>query len=135
MASWFVDANIFLRHLLQDHFDHSPRATQFISRLEAREAQGETSTTVLAEVVFVLERTYKRPKGAIQRAILELMALPGLSIPGADLIRSALELYVRLNISYGDAFNAVQMSRRGMSEVVSFDKDFDRIPGITRIEP
>lgn len=135
MASLFVDANIFLRHLLQDHEEHSPRATDFISRLERREVLAETSTTVMAEVVFVLERTYKIPKDAVRRGILELMALPGLTLAGAESVRGALEVYVTRNVSYGDAFNAVQMLRRSLDTVVSFDRDFDRIPGITRIEP
>lgn len=135
MASLFVDANIFLRHLLQDHDEHSPRATDFIGRLERRELLAETSPTVMAEVVFVLERTYKIPKEAVQRGILALMALPGLTIAGGESVQDALELCVARNVSYGDAFNAVQMVRRGLDTVVSFDRDFDRIPGVTRIEP
>jgi predicted nucleic acid-binding protein len=61
--------------------------------------------------------------------------LPGLTIPGQSAVRAALDLYVDLNISYGDALTAVEMAGRGLSEVVSFDRDFDRVPWLRRVEP
>lgn len=135
MPPLFVDANVFLRHLLQDHAQQSPRATRFIQRLENQDLHAETSTTVMAEVVFVLERSYKRPKDAIRVGLLALMELPGLTVVGGDVVREALDIYVGRNVSYGDAINAVHMIERGIVEVVSFDRDFDRIPGLSRTEP
>jgi predicted nucleic acid-binding protein len=38
-------------------------------------------------------------------------------------------------LSYADAFNAAYMQSRGITEIYSWDTDFDRLPGITRIEP
>jgi uncharacterized protein len=135
MAPVFIDANIFLRHLLQDEPAQSPRATRFVSRLELRQIHGETSVAVIAEVIFVLERTYKLPKTEVRLAVLELLELPGLTVLESTTVRDALNLYAERNISYTDAFNVVLMRRRGLTEVVSFDHDFDRIEGITRVEP
>ncbi|WP_156784613.1 PIN domain-containing protein [Thermosinus carboxydivorans] len=38
-------------------------------------------------------------------------------------------------IDWSDAFTASQMINRGIAEIYSFDKHFDRIANITRVEP
>jgi predicted nucleic acid-binding protein len=45
------------------------------------------------------------------------------------------DLYVNLNLSFADAYYAVLMERLHLTEIVTFDKEFDRVPGITRVEP
>jgi predicted nucleic acid-binding protein len=40
-----------------------------------------------------------------------------------------------LNISFADAFIAVEMEERKDNEIVSFDRNYDRVAGIKRIEP
>ena len=47
----------------------------------------------------------------------------------------ALDLFVDLNIPYLDAYHAVAMDDLGCTQILSFDRDFDRIPGIERVEP
>lgn len=39
------------------------------------------------------------------------------------------------NIELDDAFNAIFAREEGIKEVYSYDKDFDRIPWLTRKEP
>jgi len=58
----FLDANVILRHTLQDHAEHSPRARALIQRIEAGEQLVHTVDAVVFEVVFTLERTYKVPR-------------------------------------------------------------------------
>jgi predicted nucleic acid-binding protein len=41
---------------------------------------------------------------------------------------------VQHRISFADAFNAAFMQQQ-IGEIYSWDADFDRIPGIARIEP
>lgn len=41
----------------------------------------------------------------------------------------------RKNVDFVDALVAVRMGKSGMREVYSFDKNFDRLAGINRIEP
>ena len=45
------------------------------------------------------------------------------------------DLYMDLNISFADAYHAVLMQRGRLNQIVSFDKGFDRVPGIKRMEP
>jgi predicted nucleic acid-binding protein len=52
----FLDANVILRHTLQDHDDHSPRATALIQRIEAGQQRVHTVDAVIFEVVFTITR-------------------------------------------------------------------------------
>jgi predicted nucleic acid-binding protein len=131
----FLDTNILLRHFLQDHPEHSPRASDYLARIERGEIEVHIAETVVFETVFMLERRYKRAKLAIREAVLSLIELPGVILPGKQDLREMLDLYVDLNVSIVDAYHAVTMKRLGLGEIVTFDRDFDRFPGITRVEP
>jgi predicted nucleic acid-binding protein len=131
----FLDTNIYVRHLTQDHPDYSPRATAYLARVERGELQVRTFDTVVFETVYVLQHSYHQPKAAIRDALLPLLELPGIVLPGKRRFRRVFDLYVDLNISFSDAYHAVLMERLKMTEAVSFDREFNRIQGITRVEP
>ena len=131
----FLETNVFLRHLRQDHPDHSPRATAYLARVERREIKVRTADTVIFETVFTLQRFYRQPKSAIRDAFLPLIELPGIVLPGKRRFRKVFTLYVERNISFADAYHAVLLEGLKLKQIVSFDRDFDDIPGIQRIEP
>src|SRR3954468_24910945 len=135
MATVFLDTNVLLRHLLQDHPEHSPRATAFLERVERGDVQARISDVVVMELVFTLQRSYKQPKAQIRDVLLALLDLPGLELPGKRRYRKIFDLYVEQNISFADAYNAVLMQQLGIAEVASFDRDFDRVAGVRRSEP
>jgi uncharacterized protein len=131
----FLDTNILLRHLLQDHPEHSRRATAFFGRVERGEIQARIIDTVIFEAVFTLERTYKQSKRHIRGILLPLVELPGILLSGKDRMRRVFDLYVDQDISFADALHASAMVDFGLNEIITFDTDFDRISGIRRIEP
>ncbi|MBA3948130.1 MAG: type II toxin-antitoxin system VapC family toxin [Herpetosiphonaceae bacterium] len=135
MAPPFVDTNIFVRHLTGDHPDQSPRATAYLKRVETGELRVYTNDTVVFETVFTLEKHYKEPKVRIRDALLPLLELPAIVLPGKRSLRKVFDLYVNLNIPFADAYHAIHMEHNKLSEIVSFDRHFDHIPGITRVEP
>ncbi len=135
MAISFLDTNILLRHLLQDHPEQSPRATAYLARVERGELKVRTADTVIFETVFTLQRHYRQPKAKIRDALLLLIELPGIILPGKRHLRKVFDLYVDLNLPFADAYHAVLMKRLNLNEVVSFDEEFDRVPGVTRRAP
>lgn len=64
-----------------------------------------------------------------------MLELPGVDLPDKRIYRQAFDFYVNLNISFADAYHAALMGRAGIEEVVSFDRHFDRVTTIKRIEP
>lgn len=135
MAPPFLDTNILLRHLLADHPEQSPKATAFLGRIERGELQVHTADTVIFETVFALQHHYGQPKASIQEALLPLIELPGIILPGKRRFRKVFTLYADLNLPFADAYHAVLMEHLRLDQIVTFDRDFNRIPGITRLEP
>lgn len=135
MPGLFIDTNVFIRHLTQDHTEFSPMATAFFARIERGEIKAQTSETCIFEAVFTLEKRYRAAKPAIREGLLSLIELPGIVLPGKQRLRRAFELYAERNMSFGDACHVAVMEQYDMTEIASFDRDFDRVPGITRMEP
>ena len=135
MPEPFLDTNVFLRHLLGDDPKQSPRATGFFQRVERNELRARTSEIVVFEVVFTLQRRLRLSKEAIRDSVLPLLELPGLILPRKRRFSDVFDLYVDHNIAFADAYHAVLMKQAGLTEIVSFDREFDRLPGIRRIEP
>ena len=91
--------------------------------------------TVIFEAVFTLQRSYHIPKSDIAAALLPLIELPGMVLAGKRRFRAAFDYYVNLNISFGDAYHAALMQNLKLTEIVSFDRELERIPNITHLEP
>ena|SRR3989344_2368062 len=130
----FLDTNILLRHLLQDHKEHSPKATEYLLKVQNKEIQATTSDTVIFEAVFTLQRLYKRSKESIKEALLPLLDLPSIRLSGKQKYRRVFDLYVDLNISFADAYHIVFMEKKKLTRVTSFDKDFDRAKKVSKIK-
>lgn len=134
MAPLFLDTNILLRHLRQDNLILSAKATAILERIERRELQARTSEIVIFETVFTLQRSYKQPRDSIADAVLPLIELPGIVLPGKRQYRKVFALYRTSPLGFADCYHVVLMQQLGISEILSFDTDFDRVPNITRRE-
>ncbi len=89
----------------------------------------------MLETVFTLQRFYRRPKDGIRDAVLPILELPSIILPGKRHFREAFDLYVNLNLLFADAYHAALMKSLKLDEIVTFDQEFDRVPGIRRVEP
>lgn len=133
--AFFLDTNIILRHLLADDLDKANRSRELLARIEREEVKALTSDIVMAEVVFVLERSYRVPKKEIRELLLPIILFRGLILPRKLLYLPVFDLYIDQNISFADAYNAILMKRLKVTEVASYDTHFDRVEGIRRFEP
>ena len=131
----FLETNIFLRHLRQDHANFSPRATALLRRIEQGALKVRTADTVIFETVITLERYYKQSKEAICDAFLPLIELPGIVLPGKRRFRRVFGYYIDKNIAFTDAYHAVVMQSLQLRQIISFDRDFNRIATVQRVEP
>lgn len=130
-----LDTNILLRHLLQDHEDHSPRATALLKRAEVGEIELQLTDTAIFETVFTLERFYRLPRTAIRNGCLPLIGLPGIVVLGSQRLDEVFELYVATRLSFADAYHAILAIELGSGEIISFDHGFDRVPNHRLLEP
>jgi predicted nucleic acid-binding protein len=106
----------------------------------ARIARGElvvqTADTVLFEAVYTMERVYHVPRGEIRDALVSILRLDGVVLARKDLYPDVLDLFVQYkSISFADCYHAILARAHDADGVISFDHDFDRLPGVERREP
>ncbi|MFH1095216.1 MAG: type II toxin-antitoxin system VapC family toxin [Candidatus Micrarchaeota archaeon] len=130
----FIDANIFILAAL-GQTDRAVRCRRFLERVERAEQPAMTSVLVLAEVLKVLNRRLKsRPESA--SFVQHLMASPNLKVCGIERLEFEESIFFfSQGLNPNDSLHAATMRAHGLSEVLSFDVDFERIEGIRRVEP
>ena len=131
----FLDTNVLLRHFVKDVPEQTERATAYLARVEAGELTVRTAETVIMETVFTLERTYRLSKVGVRERLLPFISMPGVRLPGKELLARVFDVYVALNLSFIDAYHVVTLPRWGLDTILTFDRGFDRVPGLRRIEP
>jgi predicted nucleic acid-binding protein len=130
-----LDTNVVLRHLLNDHAQQSRRATAFLGLIELGETRVQSPITVVFETVFTLERGYSLTKSVVRDVVLPIFELPGIVMAGKRHLAAVFDIYVEHNVSFADAYHAVLARTLGNSEVISYDKGYDRVPELKRLEP
>ena len=132
----FLNSNVILLHLTQDHPNLSPRATALLRRIAVGELTVRTADTVIFETVYTLQRFYRIPRAEIRRALTQLLSLPGIQLRGKRRYRRVFDLCVSFPVlSFTDCYHVALMEGQGLTDLVSFDQGFDRVPTITRKEP
>lgn len=133
----FIDANIFIRHLTQDHPTFSLACTALLMKAEQGEIVLTTSESVVTEVVQVLSspRLYQLPRPQICTLLTALLSLPGIKCANRSILTQALSIYARENIDFSDCLTIAHMQQSSLTELYSYDQDFDRFEMIHRLEP
>ena len=131
----FLDTNIFIRFLTDDVPEKADACEKIFKKAVEKEEALFTTDLVIAEIVWVLESFYELPKKEVQDKVEKILNTPNLICPHKDLILSALVLYSEKNIDYIDACNALILKEKGIEELYSYDKHYDRIDWLTRLEP
>jgi len=131
----FVDTNIFLRYLLRDDPAQYERCRALFRAAVAGEVSLLTSHIVIAELVWTLLSHFKVPKALVVEKLGVLVGAECLAIADKAVIAEALVLFGRKNIDFVDAYNAVYLRAAGCTEIVSYDRDFDRLDWVRRREP
>lgn len=131
----FVDTNIFLRYLTGDDPEQAPRARRLLERSERGEEQLVTTALTIAEIVWVLESVYELDRASIRAKVVAILGLSGLTVEDGETLLQAIVWYEEKNVDFADAYGAAWMDRRGLDEVYTFDRDFDRFEGLTSLRP
>ncbi|MEW6382305.1 MAG: PIN domain-containing protein [bacterium] len=131
----FIDTNLFLRYFTRDDEDKAQKVLNLLKRVEKNGEKIITSSLVIFEVIFTLESFYKIPREEIKELMTPILGLRGLKLSDKEIYRQALDIYTQKKVSFADAFNAAFAMRKGIKEIYSYDKDFDKLEGIARTIP
>ena len=131
----FIDTNILIRLLGGDDPLKADRCHQLFKTAKAGHVKLYLTHLILAETIWILSKKYGVGKSSLVEGIRRLLNTPNVFCDDAPLILAALDLFESKSISFIDAYHAVTLPSRGITEFYSYDTDFDQIPGITRREP
>jgi predicted nucleic acid-binding protein len=126
---------VLLRYLTGDHPAMSERCRRLFERIEAGDETVYLPEAALAEVVWTLRSFYELPVERLCDFLGDLLAMDGVEMPRKELVWGALEHLRAGRLDFSDAMIAAESEARGLIEIYSFDRDFDRVPGLARVEP
>lgn len=131
----FLDTNVILRYLTWDE----PKKAKKCEALFKRASEGEevlyTTTLVITEIIWVLEKAYNLSKNEIVTHIQKILNTPNINIDEKDILLAAIGLYEIKKIDFIDAYNAIYMETKNIDTLYSYDTHFDLIPTLRRLEP
>jgi len=130
-----IDADVILRYLTNDVPEQAKQVEELFNRVEVGNEDVFLPDIILADIIWILEKYYKQTREDIREWITAILSLQGLTFSDKKMALNALDIYVAKKIDWSDASAAIQMLQRDITEIYSFDKHFDRIDGIIRIEP
>ena len=132
----FLDANVFMYAAGRAHPFKAP-SVAVLRRVALEELEAVTNAEVLQEILYRYTAIGESERG-LHLARLAVTQVGGdiLPVTLADMHR-AFDLVARYGtgIRSRDAVHAATMLNSGLTHIVSTDIHFDRIEGITRIDP
>jgi len=137
----FVDASVFIYAYLKPKKPLTPEisklkkcAQAIVKRINKREPV-TTSLIHISEIANILEA--RMPLKASLGILTDLMTIENLQIlqPTVELYQNAIEEAKIVNVGVNDALAYLLMKEKGITEIYSFDLDFNRMKDITRLTP
>jgi predicted nucleic-acid-binding protein len=129
----FLDTSLFIRFFTKDLTVQYEQCEAIFRAIQAGKFKPYISNIVLAEIVFVLTRTYRFSKPTVINAIASVLNIRNLTLIEITDSHKAITLFKQLSIKYQDCLIASQLPK-GVA-LVSYDRDFAKIPSINLAKP
>ena len=129
----FIDSNIPMYVAGAPHPNREP-ARRLLARVRAGELEGCTSTEVLQEILYrytALDRIGLAVE--VYELFVQICSVV-YPVPLADTDLAKNLLQERPETGARDAVHAAVMLNNGVSAIASFDRGFDAIPGVERLQ-
>lgn len=124
-----LDTNVLLRFLLQDEPDQSAKAAELMGSFSQREP-GFISNVTLAESVWILERTYRKPKLEISFLVRGLLEAEQLVVENHDVVAQALRKFDASHADFADCLIERLGNSAGCARTMTFDLKASKISGM-----
>lgn len=130
-----LETSVLIRYLTKDDPHKANRCERLFKETQGGRNVLYVTHLVIAETIWVLESHYEFPRSAIAEGLRRVLNTPHLICDEAPLLLAALDLYESKSHSFIDAYHATILPAHGITELYSYDTDFDQVAGITRREP
>ncbi len=135
MEECFLDTNVIVRHITDDVPAMAATARALLKRVETGEVSAHITEAVLIEAIQVLTspHLYNLDRATVARDLAVILELRGLRLPTKEMYFEALDLWAASRLDFPDVLAVAYMRRQGLESIATFDRDFDRFPGISRL--
>lgn len=136
MARRFIDTNVIIYHLTDNHPEHSPRCNALIEQVEAGEIEVTTAVTAVDEALRVLTRVFGHTRANAAAHMSTLIEQPEIEIDHRRAVLEAITFWAEQGpLSFADCYHLALTAELGMTQIYTFDKKMGRYPGVKRVEP
>lgn len=129
-----IDTSIFLEILLDQK--RAEESDIFLKRVHNGEIKAFVTDFIIDSILVTME-SKKVPMTKMRNFLLSLLISQGLAIYQHEIIDrlAAVKTMEEHKLTFDDAINVIALKALDIKEIVSFDTDFDGLPGIKRLEP
>jgi len=133
LAACFIDSNVFFYAKIADR-EYGSACAKILEKVARGELEAVTSALVIIELVNALR---KYGLGNEVKRVVDAIFSLDISIHEVDSldVRNAASIFDESRISPYDCAHAAVMKRVGIINIISADKDFDKIHWIKRLDP
>jgi predicted nucleic-acid-binding protein len=117
-----LDTNILVRFITQDHPTQSAAATRLIDSLSS-DAPGFLSLVVIAELIWVLQFSYRFDKHEIEKVIESLLRSKELILEKKDIVAQASTKFHASRADFADCLIERCGRSAGCKHVLTFDRN------------
>lgn len=137
VVSAYVDTDVIVRLLTADDLKKQKASASLFEKASEGKIVLNAPITVVADTVFVLSspRLYHLSRVQIRDMITPLLRIPNFKLDNKQIILNALDLYATAALDFGDALLIAFTQESEEKSIYSYDRDFDKIPNIKRLEP
>ena len=126
-----------MRLLSEDDPDKHERTLDLFERAQSGKIDLITSEAIVAETILVLTsaRLYGASRETVAQSLLGLLSIHNLHMDHKDIVLAALERYATSRVAFVDCLCIEYALRQASGIVFTYDRGFDLVPDIHRLEP
>jgi len=126
MVTYLADTNIFIRLYIQDNKKQTKISIDLLKKCKARKLELVVLSEIIPEIEYILKKYYKVDRKTISEHLRNLVSTAYVKIENRDNWIYAIDIYSKSNVDIVDALLYAESKTRN-NEVVSFDKDFQKL--------
>lgn len=131
---YFIDANIVVYAVGHPHVLKSPCVT-ILDALAKRSVVSATNVEVLQEILHIYSRRGERNFAIEMARNLSILVTTLYSVTPGDFTRALTLHSQHQRLTARDSLHLASLYNNGITHILSADRHFDGLPGITRIDP
>jgi predicted nucleic-acid-binding protein len=125
-----IDTNVLVRYFAGDDPVQSPLAENLLLRKISAASPGFVSLVALAELIWVMQRSYRCARNELVHIVQQLLVNASLRVQNSDAVWLALDEFETAKRDFSDALIAALGTQHGCTHTVTFDKGAAAMAGV-----